>query len=179
MPVINRTPYRNLIITGTVGVGKTGVGRRLVAQMDGANFLDLEIELSSRQNMTPEKIRETFGLARLRSLENTLVEEITLRRSTIVSVSGLTLLDPLNLDRLRETGPVICLTAALGEILRRTHSTEGGRFHQRDFRAVLLGRLKREREITHLGLSSLDTTRLSLEEVTQYVKTFWLQEADV
>ncbi len=179
MPVINRTPYRNLILTGTVGVGKTGVGRRLAQQMEGASFLDLEIELTNREGHTPEKIRETFGLARLRSLENALVEEISLKRSTILAVSGLTLLDPLNLDRLQETGPILCLRADLGEILRRVHVTEGGRFHQSDFRLGLLGRLKRERAVTDLGLSLLDTTNLKIEETVQRAKTFWLQQSDI
>jgi shikimate kinase len=178
MAVINRTPYRNLILTGPMGVGKTGVGRRIQQQMEGSQFFDLEIEIQNREGYSAEQIRATFGLARLRSLENQLVEEMTLRRSCIIAVNGFTLLDPSNLERLRETGPILCLTAALGEILRRVHVTEGGRFHDPNYRAVVVGRLKREGEIARTGLPVLDTTALKMEEVAQRAKTFWLNESD-
>lgn len=178
MAVINRTPYRNLILTGPMGVGKTGIGRRIQQQMEGSQFFDLEIEIQTREGYTAEQIRATFGLARLRSLENQLVEEMTLRRSSIIAVNGFTLLDPANLERLRETGPVLCLTAALGEILRRVHVTEGGRFHDPDYRAIVLGRIKREGEIAKMNLASLDTSNLNLEAAASKAKEFWLNESD-
>jgi len=179
MPVINRTPYRNLILTGTMGVGKTGVGRALARQMEGAEFIDVETEIQAREGHTPEYIRETFGAARLRSIESKLVQEITLRRSTIIAVSGSSLADQGNLERLQDTGPILCLTAALGEILRRLHVSQGGWFHQPDNRAGVLGRLKRERQVLSLGLAQVDTTGLKIEEVAQKAIEFWMTNADM
>lgn len=178
MPVINRTPYRNLILTGTVGTGKTGVGLLIARQMEGCTFIDAETELEQREGQSPEKIRETFGMARLRSLENRLIQEVTLHRSTVIAVSGTTLLDPANLERLAETGPILCLTAALNEVLRRTYIKQGGRFHDPDARAALIGKLKRERQVLELNLQLLDTTRLKIEEVTQKAIDFWMMQAD-
>jgi shikimate kinase len=179
MALVNQVPYRNLILTGTMGVGKTRVGRDLHRLMPGSGFWDLEIELQNREGYSPEQIRETFGLARLRSLESQLVEEICLRRSSIIAVNALTLLDPLNLDRLRATGPVLCLRADLGEILRRLHVNMGGRFHDPNYRAGVIGRLKREGAIHELGLMVLDTTRLDLDSTTTQAKQFWLEQADI
>jgi shikimate kinase len=179
MPVINRTPYRNLILTGTLGTGKTGVGRRISDQMEGAAFIDMEVEIQNREGYTVEQIRETFGLARVRSLENQMVGEITLRRSTVLAISGLTLMEPSNLERLRETGPVLCLTAALGEILRRLHVAQGGRFHDRETRAAAIGRLKREGQVLTLDLPKLDTTGVKIENVVQKAIEFWLSESDI
>jgi len=179
MPVVNRTPYRNLILTGTMGVGKTGAGRLVAQKMDGANFIDLEIEIYQREGYTPEQIRATFGAARLRSVENRLVEEMTLRRSTVLAVGGLVLLDPANRARLRETGPILCLTAALGEILRRLHVLHGGRFHDVEMRSLAIGRLKRESELLRLDLPRFDTTNMTVEAVAQHAITFWMAESDL
>lgn len=179
MPVINRTPYRNLILTGTIGTGKTGVGSRVARSMSGATFVDLEIEIQNREGMTVEQIRETFGQARVRSLEQRLVNEMTLHRSTVIAVSGVTLLDPLNLENLRETGPTLCLTADLGEILRRLHVTHGGRFHEPELRAAFLGRLKRESGVLALDIPQFDTTGVKIEAVAQQVAEFWRAQSDI
>ncbi|MFP4322785.1 MAG: shikimate kinase [Anaerolineales bacterium] len=179
MPVVGRTPYRNLILTGTTGVGKTGIGRRLAARMAGANFIDLEVEIQERQGYTADQIRETFGQARLLSLESDLVEEMTLHRSSIIAVRGTTLLEPLNLEKLRETGPALCLTADLGELLRRLHVSQGGRFHNPDVRAQIVGLLKRESAVTALDIPQIDTTGVDIEDITAQAQTFWLTESDI
>lgn len=179
MPVIGRTPYRNLILTGTTGVGKTGVGRMIAAKMDGAKFIDAEVEIQQREGQSIEQIRETFGMARLRSLEKELVNQLTLHRSTIIAVKATTLTDPANLESLAETGPVLCLTAAWGEILRRLHVAYGGRFHQPNYRSSLIGLLKRESGVLSLPIPQLDTTHLSIEAVTEQSINFWRAQSDL
>ena len=179
MPVINRTPYRNLILTGTLGTGKTTIGQRIAAQMQDADFVDMEIQIQDREGYTPAQIRETFGQARLRQIEVDLIEEMTLRRSTVIAIGGVTLLDMTNLEKLRETGPVLCLTAALGEILRRLHVMQGGQFHDARNRSLALGRLKREGQVRSLDLPTLDTTALDIDETTRRATAFWLEQSDI
>lgn len=178
MPVINRTPYRNLILTGSMGVGKTGIGRLIVQQMKDADFFDLETAIEQREGYSPERIREQFGIARLRSIENEMVHEASLRRSTVMAISGTALLDEANRLRLSETGPVLCLTASLGEILRRLHVTQGGHFHDLNTRAAIIGRLKRERQVLELDIPKLDTTNLKIEEAAKQALEFWMTQSD-
>lgn len=179
MPVFNRTPHRNLILTGSTGTGKTGVGRVMAQKLEDAAFVDMEIEIHKREGYTHAEIREVFGMARLRTVERDLIDELTLRRSSVIAVSNLTLLVPLHLERLRETGPVLCLTASLGEILRRLHVANGGWFHDPNNRLGALGRLKRERELLKLDLPKMDTTNQTIETVAQLATEFWMQESDV
>lgn len=178
MPVISLVPYRNLILTGSVGSGKTGVARLIAQKMEGVNFVDVETEIERREGYPPEQLRAIFGMARLRSAETQLIQEISLHRSTIIAVSGSTMLDPPSFERLQETGPILCLTAELGELLRRLHVQRGGWFHEPNNRATLIGKLKRERQVLALDIPRLDTSALSLEAVAEQAIEFWRSHAD-
>ena len=178
MPVINRIPHRNLVITGYMGVGKTAVGRHITKELD-VTFYDIENEIELREQESAENIRSLYGEARLRTLEAELINELALVRGSVVAVNGPTLLDATNLEKLRRTGPVLCLTAALNEVLRRLHVAQGARFHSPDVRAVSLGKLKREIKVLDLELPQLDTTGLSVEAVSKQAIQFWMEQADI
>ncbi len=178
MPVINRIPYRNLVLTGYMGVGKTAVGRTIAQQLD-VPFHDIENEIELREGQSAENIRSLFGESRLRTLETDLIRELVLVRGAVIAVNGPTLLETTNHDRLQATGPILCLTAALNEVLRRLHVAQGARFHNPDARAVALGRLKREMKVLDLELPELDTTGLQVETVTDRAIQFWMEHADV
>jgi shikimate kinase len=178
MPVINRIPYRNLVLTGFLGVGKTAVGRAISSRLE-VEYFDLENEIEMREGISPENIRSMLGEARLRTIEAELVRELALVRGAILVITGPTLLDATNLSRLQDSGPVLCLTASLNEVLRRMHVARGARFHAPDARAVVLGRMKREMRVLSLDLPQLDTTGLSVETVTDRAVDFWMTQADL
>ena len=177
MPVINRVPYRNVVLTGHMGVGKTAIGRA-IAQELAVDFYDVENELELKEGLSTEKIRETFGESRLRTLESKYIDELLLVRGSVIAVNGPALIDSENLDKLRQTGPVLCLTAALNEVLRRLHVARGANFHSPATRSVAIARLKRERRILEMDIPQLDTTGLSVDEVTERTIHFWRQFAD-
>src|SRR5215470_7044369 len=110
----SNAPYHNLILTGYMGVGKTQVGR-LIARQLGVVFIDLDTEIQMRENMSTDEIRQLFGESRLRTLERDLCREISLRRSSVLSVDGVTLLDEGTRERLSSGGSILVLTCALGE----------------------------------------------------------------
>lgn len=172
MTIFESAPYQNLILTGPMGVGKTTVGRA-VAQRLRAEFYDLENEILTREGQSAAEIRELFGEARLKALEATALRDLTLHRHAVVVVSGPAMLDEGNRTRLADSGPILCLTCSLNEILRRLHMARGAWFHSPTNRGVLLSRLKREQRVTDLDLPKLDTSRLSTEETISMVITFW------
>jgi shikimate kinase len=177
MPVLNRVPYRNLILTGHMGAGKTAVGNAIARSLT-VDFYDVDNEIEIQEKQSLDEIRELFGEARIRALESNYIRELKLVRSSVIAVNGPTLLDINNLQTLQETGPTLCLTAALNEVLRRLHVALGANFHSPDARSVALGRLKRERRVLEIDLPQLDTTGLSIEEVAERATQFWMQHAD-
>ncbi|HLY25656.1 MAG TPA: shikimate kinase [Aggregatilineales bacterium] len=171
-------PYHNLILTGQIGVGRVTIGR-LIAKQVAATFFDMDTELQLREGKSSDDIRQLYGEARVRALEDELSRELSLRRGAVVSVNGPTLLDENNRARLSNSGPILVLTCALNEILRRLHSSQGTRFHDPKVRSAALYQIRRERQIHQLpDLPTLDTTVLSVEEVADRCVAFW-RERDV
>lgn len=178
MTLFETAPYQHLTLTGPMGVGKTTIGRA-VAQRLKADFFDLENEILAREGQSAETIRELFGEARLKALETTAIRDLALRRHAVIVISGPALVDETNRVRMTEFGPVLCLTCALNEILRRVHVARGAWFHTPANRGMLLSRLKREWRVTTLDLPKLDTSRLSVEETIEAVTDFWLNQARI
>lgn len=178
MTLFDSAPYQNLILTGPMGVGKTSIGRA-VAQRLQTEFFDLENEVLTREGQSVDEIRELYGEARLKALETDAIRDLTLRRYVVIAISGPSMLQDANRTRLAESGPILCLTCALNEILRRLHSARGSWFHNPANRGVLFSRLKRELGVTALDLPQLDTTRLSVEETIDAVSRFWLSQARI
>ncbi|MBN1565794.1 MAG: AAA family ATPase [Anaerolineae bacterium] len=178
MTLFDSAPYQTLTLTGAMGVGKTSIGRR-VAQKLGAEFYDLENEILTREGQSAADIRELFGEARLKALETDMIRELALRRHAVIAVGGAAMLPEVNRARLAETGPILCLTCALNEILRRLHVARGAWFHNPVNRGILFSRLKRELGVTELELPQLDTTQLSSDETTAAVIEFWFEHAQI
>lgn len=178
MTIFDAAPYRNLILTGPMGVGKTSIGKVVAARLK-ADFYDLETEILSREGQSTDEIRELFGEARLKALETTLIGDLALRRQAVLVITGSAMLNEINFRRLADTGPVLCLTCAVNETLRRYHIARGAWFHNPTNRATLLSRLKREQGIRSMDLPQLDTTHLSVDEAAQSAIDFWMSHADV
>jgi shikimate kinase len=178
MTLFDSAPYQNLTLTGPMGVGKSTIGRA-VAQQLGAEFLDLENEILTREGQSAEEIRELFGESRLKALEADAIHDLTLRRHAVTVVNGTAMLDPANRARLIEAGPVLCLTCALNELLRRMHVARGAWFHNPANRGIMLSRLKRELRVNDLDLPQLETTQMPIDEMVAAVIAFWFEHARI
>ncbi len=179
MTLAAAVPYHNLILTGHMGMGRNMVGRIIARQLD-VLFIDLDTEIQSREKLPPDEIRQLYGESRLHAIEGELCRELGLRRGCVLSISGPTLLDEGNRERLINSGPVLVLTCALNEILRRLYASQGARFHDPKVRAAMLNQIRRERQIAQVaGLQSLDTTALSVEQVAERAITFWKENSAV
>lgn len=166
-------PFKNLVLTGYVGVGKTTVGQTISNRLE-VDHLDVDDEIETREVMSINKIREQYGEARLRSLEYELCREAGLIRQAVVVVSGAALLDTRNYTVLNETGYIVCLTCELGEALRRLHLASEQRFRDVTVRRRTLGRLRREYAIIERrDLLQLDTTHMTIDEEVDILIRFW------
>jgi shikimate kinase len=166
---------RNLILTGYTGPRQPAIGRR-VATILQRTFVNIDMQIEERHEMSIEEIRTRFGETRLKTLESEVVQEALLYRSAVIRVSGQTLLHSNHYERFNATGPVVCLVASLDSVLQNLHLTLGARYHNPNERALVLGELQREWAVRSCpGIYEIDTTYKSEAEIADAVIALWQQ----
>jgi shikimate kinase len=100
---------RNLYLTGFMGCGKTTVGR-LVAETVSRPFLDTDELIVSRTGMIIPEIFREKGEACFREQERAVIQEVSERKQTIVSLGGGAVLDPENWERITRSGTTVFLS---------------------------------------------------------------------
>lgn len=163
----------NLILTGYTGPNQPAIGRALSERL-GRRLVNVETRLEDHTGMTMDEIRAIYGQARLKDLEQEVLSEILLYRGAVIRVSGETLSHGEILARFTETGPVICLVAALDAVLRRLHLAMGNRFHNPYERDLALGNLRRAWSVRGKpGVFEVDATYLSQDATVETVANLW------
>ncbi len=110
-----------IILIGMMGSGKTTIGRRLAREI-GAEFLDLDREIESRNGVVVSTIFEIEGEGGFRLRESQLLAEVVLSSGKVFATGGGVVLSPLNRARLIASGYVIYLHANPGLIYSRTRN---------------------------------------------------------
>ena len=108
----------NIYLVGFMATGKTETARLLAKNLK-RSFVDMDELIVSREGMPITEIFESKGEAYLRALEKKVVQEISKKTAVIVACGGGTFVDPENIEALKKTGTVICLTSSPEVILKR------------------------------------------------------------
>jgi shikimate kinase len=111
--------YRNLVLLGFMGTGKSAMGRR-IAQLSGFPFLEMDSEIERRAGRSISRIFAEDGEETFRRMESQLAAEWGKRSGTVISCGGGVVLRPENLQALGQNGVLVCLTARPEVILERT-----------------------------------------------------------
>lgn len=168
---------RNLILTGYTGPNQPVISR-LVGEKLKMPVVNVEALIAERVGMTIEEIRASYGETRLKSIQAEILDETTLRRHTVIRVGASNLLYGTALERLRSTGPVVCLVTTLDAMLQRLHIAIGARYYNPDERAAELSVLRREWAARGLpGIIEIDTTYLSTDETVERIVNLWQEVA--
>jgi len=109
----------NVILTGFMGTGKTSLGKLLATRL-GRPFVDIDKKIEDEAHLSIPKIFEQFGEAHFRELEKAAVKDLSERRGLVIATGGGTIKDEENLQLLKSTGVMICLTTEPEEIFNRT-----------------------------------------------------------
>ena len=109
----------NVILTGFMGTGKTSLGK-LLANKLGRGFVDLDQKIEKDSGMTITEIFDKYGEEYFRALEKKAVAEVTSRKNLVIATGGGTVKDEENIQLLKNSGVIVCLTTEPEEIFNRT-----------------------------------------------------------
>jgi len=110
--------FKNIILTGFMGVGKTSVGMQLAKDL-GYTFVDTDTLIEADQKITITEIFSTFGEPYFRDVETRIIRQILEDEKQIVSTGGGAVIRDENRAAFKKAGIVICLTARPEVILER------------------------------------------------------------
>lgn len=109
--------YRNVVLTGFMGTGKSTVGK-VLAELLGFDYLSTDALIESRHGPI-ERIFSERGETGFRRLERCLAAELADETGKVISTGGGLMLDERNVEVLREGNRVFCLCADLEVVLDR------------------------------------------------------------
>lgn len=176
------TPFsvdQNLIVTGYSGPEQLQIVRAAAERLR-LPFVDFATRLEAIAEMPSDELRALFGETRLKTLEAEVVSEMLLYRGAVIHISGQTLMASNHYDRLRATGPIICLVARLDAVLQRLHLALGARYHDPRERELALGVVRREWALrARPDIFELDTTNMDMETIVEAIVACWREQAAV
>lgn len=112
----------NIYLVGFMGTGKTTVAGILAGKL-GLKFVEMDEEIEKRDGRLIVDIFSQSGEDYFRGLEKQVLKTIAEQKDTSVSCGGGVVINRDNLRILKESGTLICLEAAPGDIFERTRES--------------------------------------------------------
>jgi len=116
----------SIALIGFMGTGKTVVGR-LLAEKLGKEFIELDALIEKKAGKSIPEIFRQDGEIRFRELEIDTAREVADKENAVIACGGGIVLNKINIDRLKTTCAIVCLTASPAVILKRTSGDKDGR----------------------------------------------------
>lgn len=162
---------RSIVLIGFMGTGKSSVGRRL-ALTTGCPRFDTDQMIATALGMSITKIFARLGEERFREAETAVLEKLDAAQPSIIVAGGGVVLRPKNVERLRELGTVVCLTADLPTLLKRLARRSHRPLLQTENRVETVQTLLLEREPLYQEAAdfTVDTSALSHDQVAQSIE---------
>lgn len=167
-------PAQLICLVGMMGAGKTTVGKRLARRLGWA-FVDSDRELEARLGVSIPTIFDLEGEAGFRRRESDLIQELALRRGTVLATGGGAVLDPENRRALHEHGHVVYLRATAQDLWHRLRrDTTRPLLRAPDPRARIEA-LVRDREPLYQSVAHqvVETARQPVERVIDTLLADW------
>jgi len=148
----------NIFLVGPMGVGKTSIGRQL-AKLLGKQFLDSDREIEVCAGTTVSLLFELEGESGFRLREQSIIEQLTLRKGIVLATGGGAVLREENRAHLSSRGFVVYLHIPIARLLQRTMGDQSRPLLQTADPRKQLKRLVKERDpfyrqIAHVMVSA-------------------------
>jgi shikimate kinase len=113
----------NIALIGFMATGKSAAGR-LLAERLGKQAVELDAYIERKAGKTIPEIFAQDGEAAFRQLESEAAAEVAANDNQVIACGGGVVLNSENVNRLKESCIIVCLTAAPEVILQRVSADD-------------------------------------------------------
>jgi shikimate kinase len=162
--------FKNIILTGFMGVGKTSIGTRLASDL-GYTFVDTDELIEADQKMTITEIFAQKGESSFRDVEARIIRTVLEHENQVVSTGGGAVIRDENRDAFKRAGLVVCLTARPEVIYERIkHETHRPLLKVADPMAKIRDLLESRAKFYGQADLIIDTSEKSVDEAVLEIK---------
>ena len=113
----------NIVLIGFMGAGKSTISDYLSTMFD-MRLVEMDQEISEREEMSIPDIFATYGEEYFRNLETKLLKELQAEKNCIISCGGGVALREENVVEMKKNGRVVLLTASPETIYERVKDSD-------------------------------------------------------
>jgi len=162
--------FKNIILTGFMGVGKTSVGTRLAGDL-GYSFVDTDTLIEADQRISITEIFKKFGEPYFRDIETKVIRKVMGCVNQVVSTGGGAVIRDENRDAFKQAGFVVCLSARPEVIFERIrHETHRPLLQTPDPLAKIRELLDQRAKYYEQADAVIDTSEKSVDSVISEIK---------
>ena len=110
--------YKNIVLFGFMGTGKTRIGSELAQRLD-MRFIDMDDVVVERASKSIPQIFAEDGEDYFRKLEREVVRDLAGQAGLVIATGGGVIKNPANVADYAKTGLLICLAAEPEVIMER------------------------------------------------------------
>ncbi|HTP04599.1 MAG TPA: shikimate kinase [Nitrospirota bacterium] len=162
--------FKNIILTGFMGVGKTSIGTRLASDL-GYTFVNTDDLIEDDQKTTITEIFAQKGEPYFRDVEARVIRTVLENENQVVSTGGGAVIRDENREAFKKAGLVVCLTARPEVIYERIkHETHRPLLKVPDTMARIRDLLESRAEFYGQADLIIDTSEKSVDEAVLEIK---------
>lgn len=166
---------KNIVLIGFMGTGKSSVGKLLAYRL-GKSFIDIDRKIEKEFGITIPEIFAQFGEESFREKEQAVVAKIARYKNVVIATGGGVVLNPRNMELLRQKGIIVSLAANPDIILERTSRRPTRPLLQCESpRQVIEEMLAKRRHLYEQADIQIDTSQCTPYDVTEQI-IFYLRQ---
>jgi shikimate kinase len=166
---LSNSASQNIALIGFMAVGKSAVGRNVARKLH-RRFVDLDAVIEKKQGRKVREIFDSEGEGYFRRLEKQTLREVLNENRQVIATGGGVILDPDNLQLLREKCLLIGLSASPDVLLSRVgKGAKRPLLKGTDLRARIEELLEQRQSGYAQAHATVDTGGLSIEQVVERV----------
>ena len=166
-----RETVNNIYLTGMPGSGKSALGKEASRELN-KEFIDMDSLIENKAGKSINEIFNEEGEASFRALEKEVLKNVSECSGLLVSTGGGIILDPENVQRMKESGTVILIDRPLELLvkyidIRKRPLLKNGK---EEIRNLYQKRYDLYRKSADIVLINDNGMEKALEKLLQYIK---------